>query len=140
MPLILHRSAHPDSLARSLAALLAREPSDVFTPEVVVVPARGVERWLTQRLSHALGASPTSDDGVCAGLEILTPHSLVSLVLGRERDDPWQPDRLVWSVLAAIDACVGTPGFESLTHHLGADDAPSDDAETTWRQIGRAHV
>ena len=32
-----------------------------------MVPAKGVERWLTQRLSHRLGAGPRGGDGVCAG-------------------------------------------------------------------------
>ena len=34
----------------------------------MVVPARGVERWLTQRLSHRLGIGPRGGDGVCAGV------------------------------------------------------------------------
>lgn len=120
MALQLHRSSNPADLANEFAALLAREPSDVFTPELVVVPARGVERWLTQRLSHVLGASGRGD-GVCAGLDILTAHSLVSLVLGRDRDDPWRVEALVWPTLEALDEVMGQPGFAALTRHLGAD-------------------
>ncbi len=67
------------------------------------MPARGVERWLTQRLSHRLGVGGRGGDGVCAGVRFLSPHSLVALLLGKERDDPWDPDRLVWPLLDVID-------------------------------------
>ena len=74
-----------------------------------MVPAKGVERWLTQRLSHRLGVGPRGGDGVCAGVRFLTPRSLVSLLLDRDRDDPGTPDRLVWPLLAAIDASLDEP-------------------------------
>ena len=45
----------------------------------------------------------------------------MSLLLGRERDDPWDPERLVWPLLATIDDCLGEPGFETLTAHLDGE-------------------
>lgn len=120
MALILHRRDDPTALADQLAQLLAEAPLDVFARELVVAPSAGVERWLTQRLSHRLGAT-LGDDGVCAGLDVRTPHTFISLLLGRENDDPWHPDRLAWAVLAAMDECVSRSGFEALARHLGAD-------------------
>src|SRR5664280_2815543 len=38
--------------------MLRDRPSDPLAVEVVAVPAKGVERWLTQRLSHVLGSRP----------------------------------------------------------------------------------
>jgi len=64
----LHRAERTDLLADGLAALLAELPPDPFAEELVLVPARGIERWLSQRLSHALGCGPHGDDGVCAGV------------------------------------------------------------------------
>ncbi|HEU5037960.1 MAG TPA: exodeoxyribonuclease V subunit gamma [Nocardioides sp.] len=119
MTLQLHRAARTDVLADRLGELLATPLDDPFAEEVVVVPARGVERWLTQRLSHRLGTGPRGGDGVCAGVRFLNPASLISLLLGRERDDPWDPERLVWPVLATIDDCLDDPGFETLARHLG---------------------
>ena len=84
-----------------------------------MVPAKGVERWLTQRLSHRLGAGPRGGDGVCAGVRFLSPRSLVSLLLDRERDDPWDPDRLVWPLLEVIDASLDEPWCATLATHLG---------------------
>ncbi|GAB2870101.1 exodeoxyribonuclease V subunit gamma [Nocardioides pacificus] len=119
MTLRIHRAPRTDQLADSLGDLLARPLPDPFAEEVVVVPARGVERWLTQRLSHRLGVGPRGGDGVCAGVRFLTPHSLVSLLLGVDRDDPWEPERLVWPVLEVIDASLGEDWCTTLAAHLG---------------------
>ncbi|MBZ5739518.1 exodeoxyribonuclease V subunit gamma [Nocardioides mangrovi] len=121
MTLQIHRAARTDVLADRLADLLATPLADPFAEEVVVVPAKGVERWLTQRLSHRLGTGPRGGDGVCAGVRFLNPRSLVSLLLGRDRDDPWDPERLVWPLLATIDESLGAPGFETLTAHLDGE-------------------
>ncbi|WP_436697558.1 exodeoxyribonuclease V subunit gamma [Nocardioides sp. BYT-33-1] len=119
MALHLHRAARTDLLADQLGELLASPLADPFASEVVVVPARGVERWLTQRLSHRLGAGPSGGDGVCAGVRLLQPASLVGLLLDRDRDDPWHPDRLVWPLLATIDDVLGEPWCATLATHLG---------------------
>ena len=47
----LHRAERSDTLADALGDVLAEPMADPFTAEVVAVPARGVERWLTQRLA-----------------------------------------------------------------------------------------
>ncbi len=119
MTLTVHRATDTGVLAEGLADLLATPLADPFAEEVVVVPARGVERWLTQRLSHRLGAGTRGGDGVCAGVRFLNPQSLVAMLLGRERDDPWEPERLAWTVLGVIDESLGEPWCATLTAHLG---------------------
>ena len=122
----LHRATATGLLADGLADLLTQPLSDPFAQEVVAVPAKGVERWLAQRLSHRLGAGADRQDGVCAGIRFLNPHSLVALVLGVDHDDPWHPDRLAWSVLRAIDDSLDEPWAATLAAHLGHD-GPADD-------------
>ena len=119
MTLRIHRAPRTDQLADALGELLASPLDDPFAEELVVVPAKGVERWLTQRLSHRLGTSPGGGDGVCAGVRFLSPRSLVSLLLDRERDDVWDPDRLVWPLLAVIDDSLDEPWCATLAAHLG---------------------
>src|SRR4051794_29176300 len=119
MPLHLHTAPRTDLLAEGLADVLVTPLSDPFAEELVVVPAKGVERWLAQRLSHRLGRSSSSDDGVCAGVRFLNPRSLVALLTGTEDDDPWDPDRFVWPLLSAIDASLDEPWCEMLATHLG---------------------
>src|SRR5579884_4307956 len=106
--LLIHRAERADVLAAALAELLADVPPDPFAAEVVAVPTRGIERWLTQRLSAHLGSRPGAGDGVCANIEFPFPASLVTdaLALGSgiapERD-PWQPARLVWPLIRVAE-------------------------------------
>lgn len=122
MAIHLHRAHRTDVLAAELGQLLATPLTDPFAQEVVVVPARGVERWLTQRLSHHLGVTPGRSDGVCAGVRFHSPHSLVSLLTGTERTDPWHPNRLAWPLLETIDSCADQAWAQVLATHLGAHD------------------
>ena len=55
MTLHVHRAERADQLVAALAELLADPLADPFAEEVVAVPARGIERWLTQQLAHRLG-------------------------------------------------------------------------------------
>ncbi|MCM3553594.1 exodeoxyribonuclease V subunit gamma [Janibacter melonis] len=119
MTLHLHRAVRTAELADDLGALLADPLPDPFAEEVVVVPEHGVERWLAQRLSHRLGAGEAGSDGVCAGVRFVRPASLVTLLTGRELDDPWLPAHLVWPLLASIDAALDEPWAAALARHLG---------------------
>jgi len=118
----LHTGDRTDVLADGLGALLVAPLEDPFAREVVVVPARGVERWLTQRLSHRLGTGTRGGDGVCAGVDFLSPRSLVAMLLDKDADDPWDPDRLAWPLLEVVDQVLGRPGFEALSRHLGHEE------------------
>ena len=137
MALHLHRATRTDLLAEGLAEVLAQPPADPFAQELVIVGAQGVERWLTQRLSHRLGAA-AGEDGVCAGVRFLTPKSLLTVVTGTERDDPWLPDHLVWPLLATIDASLGESWAAQLAHHLGADGEGPPAAMRTGRRYSVA--
>ncbi|ORA19696.1 exodeoxyribonuclease V subunit gamma [Mycobacterium arosiense] len=117
MPLHLHRAERTDLLADGLGALLANPLPDPFATELVVVPARGVERWLSQRLSHVLGAR--GGDGVCAGVAFRSPGSLIVEITGTADTDPWSPDAMVWPLLEAIDHSLDEPWCRTLASHLG---------------------
>lgn len=116
MALLVHRAAHAAELVDGLAEELLSPSSDVFATELVVVPARGVERWLSQRLSHRLGS--VNDDGVCAGISFMSPSSFGRLV-GEVEGGPWSVAELTWTVLAAIDASLDEPWCATLARHLG---------------------
>ncbi|MGH3345637.1 MAG: exodeoxyribonuclease V subunit gamma [Nocardioides sp.] len=141
MALHLHRAERTDLLADGLADLLAEPLADPFEREVVVVPAKGIERWVAQRLSHRLGTGDpgggSSGDGVCAGVRFLSPHSLVSMLLDRDRDDPWDPDQLVWPLLEVIDSSLDEPWAAALAAHLGHGQT---DDESELRQNRRWSV
>ncbi|HET9074711.1 MAG TPA: exodeoxyribonuclease V subunit gamma [Solirubrobacteraceae bacterium] len=121
----VHRSHRADALVRELAALLADPPADPFARELVAVPTRGMERWLTQQLSGRLGARPDRRDGVCAALDFPAPGRLLLEVLaagsGVEPDrDPWSAERLVWPLIEVTDDLAEEPWLAALTSHLAA--------------------
>lgn len=118
MSLHLHRAERTDLLADGLGALLSRPLDDPFAMELVLVPARGVERWLSQRLSHVLGRG-TGADGVCAGVQFRNPHSLIAEITATADDDPWSPDAMVWPLLEVVDESLDQPWCRTLATHLG---------------------
>jgi exodeoxyribonuclease V gamma subunit len=120
----LHRAERADTLARALGELLAEPLTDPFASEIVAVPAKGVERWLAQQLSHRLGAAGAAGDGVCAGVAFPSPAAVVAEAVGAATgagaaDDPWQPERAVWPLLEVIDASVGEEWCAPLGAHVG---------------------
>ncbi|MPQ97148.1 exodeoxyribonuclease V subunit gamma [Modestobacter sp. I12A-02628] len=118
----LHRAERTARLADGLAGLLADPLADPFATEVVAVPAKGVERWLAQRLSTVLGAGPRGD-GICSGIRFPSSGRLVDEALAvatgtDPRADPWADP--TWALLEVLDACVGEPWCAVLAAHVGA--------------------
>ncbi|WP_240465797.1 exodeoxyribonuclease V subunit gamma, partial [Cellulomonas iranensis] len=139
----VHTSPRADVLVDALADVLADVPpgTDPFAREVVAVPTRGVERWVAQRLSHRLGAGPDGEAGVCARIDFDPPARLVrdavAAATGTARDDdPWEPERLVWHVLRAVDAAVaaGEAWAHPLARHV-TDEPGARDAVRRGRRV-----
>jgi exodeoxyribonuclease V gamma subunit len=128
MALHFHRAERTDLLADGLGALLSDPLPDPFAEELVVVPAKGVERWLSQRLSHILGRGNGSD-GVCAGVSFRNPHSLIAEITGTVDDDPWSPDAMVWPLLEVIDGSLDEPWCRMLAAHLGHFEQGAEEKE-----------
>ena len=141
--LILHRSERADQLLAALGGVLSAPLDDPIVAEVVSVPTRGVERWITQRLSHRLGA-PRAGGGVCANLDFPFPGVLVgratAQATGVDPDtDPWAPDRAVWPLIDIIDGHSSDGCLQPLLDHLRAT-TPADRAggETQPRRFAVA--
>jgi exodeoxyribonuclease V gamma subunit len=123
MTLYLHRAERADRLIIALGELLSAPLPDPFDTEIISVPTRGVERWLSQGLAQRLGAAPGHSDGVCIGVTFPSPRRLVARALAgsTEEDDadPWQPHHAVWPLLRVVDNCYGEPWAAVLWHYLG---------------------
>lgn len=122
--LVVHRASHGDTLVAALAEVLAAPLEDPFAEDVVAVPAKGVERWVAQRLSHVLGAGGTAD-GVCAHVRFPWVSTLVDEALAAVTDadavTTWAPQRLLWPLLDELDACpAGEAWCDALVRHLGS--------------------
>lgn len=112
----LYSAGRARPLAGRLAEVLSTEPADPMSPEWLAVPSDGMRRWLMLELAGQLGSSgPDVTDGVAANIERAYPGTLRSCVLNAGNDgdgtDPWSIDRLVWSVLAAVESNDGDPGL-----------------------------
>ena len=151
--MIVHRAVRSDALAAGLAEVLAVPPADPFAQDVVAVPARGVERWLTQQLSHRLGRAAGRADGVCAAVTFPSPREVIATALGtgsvsgpgtaRPDPDPWEPDALVWTILDVLDQDVLGPAITpawcaALAVHLGAGSVESGRSERLGRRYSVA--
>jgi exodeoxyribonuclease V gamma subunit len=120
----LHRAERADGLVAALGDLLVEPLPDPFAPEVIAVPTRGMERWLTQKLSASLGARPERFDGVCANVDFPPPGRLVGEAVAAAsgidpEDDRWLPERAVWPLLEVVDACLDEPWLLPLATYLG---------------------
>ena len=118
----VHRATRANVLASSLARVLATPLADPFEAEIISVPARGVERWLTQRLSMSLGSD--RGDGIAANIEFPSPTTLVERSLAAvegvpAEEDPWSRGRLLWTTLAVIDESMNQSWCSVIGAHLG---------------------
>lgn len=121
----LHVAERADALVAALPDVLIDPGADPFAPAVLAVPTRGVERWLTQTLSHHLGATPEGEAGVAANIEFPFPSTLVDGAVSRAtgfdpRTDPWMGRRLVWPLLEIVDANATEDWLSLLASHIGA--------------------
>jgi exodeoxyribonuclease V gamma subunit len=129
--LFLHRSERADALVDALGDVLRAPLPNALEAEVVAVPTRGVERWLTQRLAHQLGVGGgRRGDGVCGNLTFPFPGRLVGDAVGAasgvaREDDAWSPERAVWPLLDVIDGAVDEPWLATLAAHLRAGEGRS---------------
>jgi exodeoxyribonuclease V gamma subunit len=104
----VHLADHPLDLLPLLVDGLSEPTDDVFAADWVVVPSLGVRAWLSRELSERLGATGEGGhDGVAANIRFPFPGSLRWTVLGAASGsaddvDPWQEERLVWSVLEVL--------------------------------------
>ncbi|WP_290727453.1 exodeoxyribonuclease V subunit gamma [Gordonia sp. UBA6683] len=130
--LTLHRAERSDTLADALADVLRVPLADPMATEVISVPARGVERWLTQHLATTLGAGAGGTDGIAANIDFSSPAALSEAVVDAVRTtprshagpygrhDPWEPGRMVWQVLAVLDENIDDPALDIIARHIGS--------------------
>src|SRR5688572_1028059 len=136
----LHRAERADGLVDALRALLADPLADPFAPELVAVPTRGVERWVAQRLSNGLGATPGRRDGVCANVRFPSPRELLAdaVAAGSGLDpaeDPWRPERMAWTLLEVVEEALDEPWLGTLAEHLRGGAEPRARRLTAVRHL-----
>jgi exodeoxyribonuclease V gamma subunit len=135
-----HTATRADAFIRPLADLFAAPAFDPLGPEVVGIPTRGLERWVSQQLAQVLGARAGHRDGICANIEFrflggLIAHATTVPGIDPE-DDPWRPDRAVWPLLQVVDELRGAPWLQQLVGHVGLDGSDDPDGVRRGRRYG----
>ncbi len=119
----VHRSERTDALVTMLAELMAVPLDDPMQAEVISVPTRGIERWLTQQLAGHLGVSEGRRDGVCANIRFPFPGTLVNGALASAagtdpKSDPWLPERAVWPLMEVVEEHLAQEWLLPLAQHM----------------------
>ncbi len=119
----IHRAERADTLVAVLGEVLERPLGDAMKAEVIAVPSRGIERWLTQSLAGRLGTSLGRADGVCANIDFPFPATLIGRAIASASSvdpdsEPWRPERSVWPLLDVVDGHLAESWLAPLAGHL----------------------
>jgi len=130
--LIVQRAERADRLLDELAAHLGGD--DPFAPDVVAVPTRGIERWVTQQLAVRAG--------ICANVRFPSPREVVADAVARAsgidpQADPWQPARAAWALVEVIDAHLHEEWMATLRRHLDRSPEPQARRLGVARRLAR---
>ncbi|HEX6299639.1 MAG TPA: exodeoxyribonuclease V subunit gamma [Acidimicrobiia bacterium] len=122
MAIQIHVAPHPDALVSLLCDQLALPPDDPFGPDLVAVPSRGIERWLTQRIASGL-AERGMGDGICANVGFPSPSDLVRRAMMAVPElaasvAVWEGPALTAHLLDAIDHHLTEPWLGLLARYL----------------------
>lgn len=123
--LIVHRAETADALVGALAEAMAVAPEDPLATEVIVVPTRGIERWVSQSLATIpVGGRPAP--GITANVDFRSPRrffaQVLETVVGSD-DHPWRRTKVTWSVLSVLDDFIDDPDFASIRAFVADPDA-----------------
>lgn len=110
-----------EMLADDLAALLRFSPDGIFSPELVVVQSRGMERWLALRLAEA--------NGIAANLRFPFPKAFISDHIFQaispgiaERDLFPAPEISMWKICGLLPGLIASdPDFKLLKNYTADD-------------------
>ena len=119
MPFKLYTSNRMESLASAFAELVAERPlASPFTPEVVVVQSRGMQRWLSMQLAVR--------SGIWANGYFPFPNSFVSglfgmLGLAGADSRPFSKDSMRWSIMRLLPLMAENRSFAPIRSYLSDD-------------------
>ena len=111
----LHTSNRLERLADALALLLRHPLRDPFAAEAVIVPSRGLERWLTRQLA--------ARDGICANISFLFPQKFVAGLMdkalpGRAAARFYARENLTWRIMKLLPTLAPGREFAELRRYL----------------------
>ena len=116
--LSLYTSNRLEILANQLAEIVQTPLPTPFTPEVIVVQSRGMERWIAMELARL--------NGVSANCDFPFPNAFLedifkNLIPDMPETSPFEPDIMTFRLMRIIAKCINRKGFEDLNAYLAED-------------------
>lgn len=117
--LTVYRSNRLERLVDALSEVLQEPLADPLAPECILVPGRGMAQWLSQTLAERFG--------VWSNVLYLYPRNFASFALERvlgkpgEALEPFEPERLFWSVCGSLRPLLSQPEFDTLARYVSRD-------------------
>ncbi len=115
MALRLYTSNRLEILADALIKALKNPLKSVFSPEIIIVQSRGMERWISMQLATC--------NGICANYWFPFPNHFVKYLFSKilpEYDLKRLPDPefMVWDIMELLPRMIGDPAFEELKEFI----------------------
>ena len=118
MPLNIHTSNRMENLADALSGVLKEPLSSPFTPEILVVQSKGMQRWLAMELAQRFG--------IWANCKYPFPNKVVwDLFMKAFPDLPdtsrFSPEVMTWRIMGLLPGFLGRQEFAPLNYYLDED-------------------
>ncbi|ABK99756.1 exodeoxyribonuclease V subunit gamma [Pelobacter propionicus] len=118
MPLTICTSNRMENLVEALCDVLKTPLSSPFTPEILVVQSKGMQRWLAMKLAETFG--------VWANCTYPFPNKVVwELFMKAFPELPdtsrFSPEVMTWRIMGLLPAFLGRQEFTPLNHYLDGD-------------------
>lgn len=118
MSLTIYSSNRMENLVEALSRVVGEPPASPFTPEVIVVQSKGMQRWLAMELSSRFG--------VWANGDFPFPNAMVwrlfrELLPDLPDTSRFSPDLTLWKIAGLLPGFLGREEFVQLGHYLAGD-------------------
>ena len=105
-----------ETLAEQLALIVSEPLSLPFSPEIIVVQSRGMERWAAMELAR--------HNGICANCFFPFPNTFLQEMFKKTIPDlpeesSFDPSTMTFKIMKVLPECIDLPGFESLKRYIG---------------------
>ena len=116
----LFTSNRLEILSVFLSEILKTPLSSPFTPEIVVVQSKGMERWISMEIAKY--------HGVCANFRFPFPNPFVYEDVFRNvlpdvpETSPFDRESMTWKIMGLLPELADRPGFSEIRHYLGSEE------------------
>ncbi len=114
----VHLSNKLENLAKKLAALLKKRKGPVFSPSVILIQSRGMEKWISMKIAE--------ENGICANVRFLFPNTLINEVFRSVLEDISQEpfldvEFMKWKLMTIIPSFIQKRSFSFLSRYISEE-------------------